>query len=51
MAGEEEGKESLQFSSSSTGNALNLSSLRDRVKDYIEKVFIFSYRLKLRLPF
>ena len=45
MEGEEGVKNSFQFSSSTADNGLNLVRLRDRVKDYIEKVLILLYNL------
>ena len=38
MAGENEGKDTLEFSNSNTTCNLNLTRLRERVKDYIDKV-------------
>lgn len=42
MAGEEVGKETLEFSNSVAGDSLNLARLRERVKDYIDKVWIIA---------
>ena len=38
MAGENEGREPLEFSNSNSSYSLNLVRLRERVKDYIDKV-------------
>ena len=38
MAGENEGKDNLEFSNTSTACNFNLARLRERVKDYIDKV-------------
>ena len=38
MEGQVEGKDTFEFSSSVAGSGLNLARLRERVKDYIEKV-------------
>ena len=38
MAGENEGKDTLEFSNSNTTCNLTLTRLRERVKDYIDKV-------------